>query len=110
MNNIDILKGMTDIDKERMLKSDKRTSSEYLRAWISDLNNDDEELLAVYHLLEAIKALDINIPKEVIIKPRESSQCPNCEKHFEEDCNDGYYTRAYTMERCPYCQQKLKWR
>lgn len=110
MSNTDKLKEMTDGGKERMLKSDKRTSSEYLRAWILDLNNEDEELLAVYHLLEAIKALDTNVPKEVIIKPWESSQCPNCKEHFKEDCDDGYYTRATTMERCPYCQQRLKWR
>ena len=26
-----------------------------------------------------------------------------------EPCDDGYYQRAYSMERCPFCGQKLNW-
>lgn len=39
------------------------------------------------------------------------SQCPRCYMHFGnyEDCNDGYYKRACSLKRCPYCGQKIKW-
>lgn len=58
------------------------------------------------------KALaDINKPMAVIIKAWSPSVCPRCYKSFEdfEPCNDGYYRRAMTMQRCPYCGQMLDW-
>ena len=57
------------------------------------------------------KMQEINIPKKVITEDWESSVCPNCKENFSEyeECDDGYYQRAYSLERCPYCGQKLKW-
>jgi hypothetical protein len=39
------------------------------------------------------------------------SECPRCHKDFSEyePCDDGYYARAYSLERCPYCGQLIKW-
>lgn len=56
-----------------------------------------------------IKAL--NTCKKPIMADWESSVCPTCGESFDdyEDCNDGYYDRAYSLERCPYCGQKLEW-
>ena len=59
------------------------------------------------------KALEeINMPMNVIIPKWNSSKCPRCQKDFSdyEPCNDGYYDRANTMERCPFCGQKLNWK
>lgn len=58
------------------------------------------------------KALcDINTPKKMITENWESSKCPTCKHQFDdyEECNDGYYDRATTLERCPYCGQKIIW-
>lgn len=54
---------------------------------------------------------EINTPMKVIQKNWSPSECPRCKKNFSdyEECDDGYYTRAYAMERCPYCGQLLKW-
>lgn len=54
---------------------------------------------------------DINRPMIVVIKEWSPSECPRCGHGFSdfEDCNDGYYRRATTMQRCPYCGQKLDW-
>ena len=54
---------------------------------------------------------EINIPMSVIIQQWKPSQCPRCNKSFEdfEPCNDGYYHRAMVMQRCPYCGQMLDW-
>lgn len=44
---------------------------------------------------------DINIPRKVI---------QGKESYYDyEECDDGYYDRAYSLERCPYCGQKLEW-
>lgn len=54
---------------------------------------------------------DINKPRKVIIENWEPSICPRCRERFYdyEPCDDGYYQRAYSLERCPFCGQKLKW-
>lgn len=54
---------------------------------------------------------DINKPRMVIQENWNPSECPRCKESFSdyEPCNDGYYKRAYSLERCPYCGQKLKW-
>ena len=36
---------------------DKRTTIEYLNDWINDLDNSDEELIAVWHLQQAVKTI-----------------------------------------------------
>lgn len=59
------------------------------------------------------KALDeINKPMQVIIPGTWThSECPRCGESFidYEDNDDGYIIRARSMERCPYCGQKLDW-
>lgn len=54
---------------------------------------------------------DINKPALAIQKEWNPSKCPRCDKSFEqfEPCNDGYYKRATSMQRCPYCGQLLDW-
>lgn len=54
---------------------------------------------------------DINTPKKVIQENWSPSECPRCGKSYcdYEPCNDGYYKRARSLERCPYCGQKLEW-
>lgn len=59
------------------------------------------------------KALEeINTPMNVIMPKWSPSKCPRCQKDFSdyEPCNDGYYDRANSMERCPFCGQKLDWK
>lgn len=58
---------------------------------------------------QAIK--DINTPRKVIQKDWNPSECPCCKKSFYEyePCDDGYYQRAYSLERCPECGQKIEW-
>ena len=50
-------------------------------------------------------------PMYVIQKNWNPSECPRCHHDFYdyEECDDGYYTRAESLERCPYCGQKLTW-
>lgn len=54
---------------------------------------------------------ELNTPMDVIIKPWNPSECPRCKEDFYEfePCVDGYYKRAYSMDRCPHCGQKLHW-
>lgn len=54
---------------------------------------------------------DINRPMAVITKNWTPSQCPRCKYYFDdyEKCDDGYYQRAKSLQRCPYCGQKLSW-
>ena len=88
---------------------------EYLD-YISFKHKHPEYANDLYKLLDDIqneynKMQEINIPKKVITEDWESSVCPNCKENFSEyeECDDGYYQRAYSLERCPYCGQKLKW-
>ncbi|MCL2312270.1 MAG: hypothetical protein FWC41_07275 [Firmicutes bacterium] len=80
----------------KTLKDYKFTDFEMENAFISGLNKQFELL---------------NTPKKPIIEDWQVSTCPNCDEGFYdyEPCNDGYYKRAYSLERCPYCGQKLKW-
>lgn len=84
-----------------------------------------EELKGVLHSMEyqqfvlLMKDVDklllyvngINTPKKPIMKSYQPSQCPVCKTPYYdyEECDDGYYDRAYKLERCPYCGQKLSW-
>lgn len=54
---------------------------------------------------------DINSPMVVVAKRWNPSACLRCEHSFDdyEECNDGYYHRATSLYRCPYCGQKLDW-
>ncbi len=54
---------------------------------------------------------NLNTPKDVIIAKWDPTECPTCRKDFfdYEPCKDGYYKRAYHLDRCPHCGQKLKW-
>lgn len=55
---------------------------------------------------------DINTPMVVITPNWNPSKCPRCSKSFSdyEPCDDGYYSRATSLERCPFCGQKLDWK
>ena len=55
---------------------------------------------------------ELNTPMETITEDWRASVCPHCGHDFMdyEPCNDGYYKRAVSLERCPYCGQKLLWR
>lgn len=70
----------------------------------------------IEHLLCEIRELKESIdqyqkPMKVIQEKWEPSECPRCHKHFREfePCDDGYYDRAYSLVRCPYCGQSIKW-
>ena len=68
--------------------------------------------LTIYSLDKWEKIFEeINTLQIMIIKDWEPSVCPRCNERFSayEDCDDGYYRRAYSLERCPYCGQKVKW-
>lgn len=54
---------------------------------------------------------DINTPLLMIMEDYSPSKCPRCQKdYFEyEPCDDGYYKRATSLERCPYCGQNIVW-
>lgn len=54
---------------------------------------------------------DINRPMCVVAEKWNPSECPRCEHSFSdyEPCDDGYYIRAITLDRCPFCGQKLDW-
>lgn len=54
---------------------------------------------------------DINTPKQMITENWEPSKCPTCHESFYdyEPCDDGYYDRATSLERCPFCGQKIIW-
>lgn len=57
----------------------------------------------------AIAAL--NTPHYAICDSWKPSMCPRCGQTFEEyePCHDGYYDRAKSLSRCPYCGQRLNW-
>lgn len=54
---------------------------------------------------------DLNKPILMITENWDPSKCPRCDKSFYdyEECDDGYYDRATSLERCPYCGQKIVW-
>lgn len=53
----------------------------------------------------------LNTPRKVICDSWNPSMCPRCSHTFEEyePCHDGYYDRAKSLSRCPYCGQRLDW-
>lgn len=55
---------------------------------------------------------EINIPMETITEDWCPSVCPRCGEAFfdYEPCDDGYYTRAISMSRCPHCGQRIFWK
>ena len=54
---------------------------------------------------------DINRPMAVVAEKWNPSSCPRCGESFDEyePCNDGWYKRAVSLERCPFCGQRLDW-
>ena len=87
----------------------------YLRKNVLPIVNKEGEkyiLSILKHLEEDEKLFDeMNTPKKPIIQKWDPSDCPTCRHDFfdYEPCDDGYYQRAYGLERCPYCGQKLNW-
>lgn len=54
---------------------------------------------------------DMNTPMQVIADKWSPTMCARCGSAFVdyEPCDDGYYKRATSLERCPYCGQMLDW-
>ena len=54
---------------------------------------------------------NLNTYQLVIQENWNPSRCPNCNEDFGEfeTCNDGYWDRAFSLSRCPYCGQALYW-
>jgi len=83
---------------------DKITNKKYLNSLSSDAKSH-------YNLGIREAIIYLNKPIKPITEHWQVSICPTCDEGFYdyEECNDGYYTRAYTLERCPSCGQKLNW-
>lgn len=65
-----------------------------------------------YQALElAIKALEKQIPKKVIIPKWSPAKCPTCGFELSEHVYDGYYKHLTHLRRCwnDECGQKLLW-
>ena len=81
---------------------------------IPNLQDEDLKVMkSIISFLEDDKSIFdlLNTSKKVIMKNWSPSKCPTCGENFYdyEPCDDGYYQRAYSLERCPYCGQKLDW-
>lgn len=79
----------------------------YAKDLYEELDNIQDE----YNDLQERILQEINTPRKMITKNWEPSVCPRCNESFSdyEECDDGYYQRAYALQRCPYCGQKIKW-
>lgn len=73
MTNTEKLKSLSSIEIENILKEDGRTTIEYFQDWISDLDKEEDELLAVYHLQQAIQ----------VFQKIQITRCENC-KHWDD--------------------------
>ena len=65
-----------------------------------------------FHLGYEQAMKDINTPMKVIIPGTWGhSICPRCGEQYNEyeENDDGYISRCTSMERCPYCGQRLGW-
>lgn len=108
------LNNLTDIQRQLIylvyLKLDYLSSEDVdiIKKILEGTLSESSEYAIGYH--KAIE--DINTPKRVIIKEWNPSECPACHHDFSdyEMCNDGYYTRAESLSRCPYCGQLILWR
>ena len=69
-----------------------------------------EESLA-YEIGYKDAIMELNTPIDMITINWNPSECPRCHNSFVdyEPCNDGFYDRATSLERCPYCGQKISW-
>jgi hypothetical protein len=80
---------------------------------INRIKSNCSEAHDEYVYIRAIKDLleMLNRPERPVTEDWQVSTCPTCEEGFYdyEECDDGYYTRAYSLDRCPFCGQKLKW-
>ncbi len=61
--------------------------------------------------LDAVRALEKQLPKKVEIKEWSPSVCPSCGQELSESVGDGYYKHPKFLERCPNpdCGQRLDW-
>ena len=81
---------------------------------IPHLNGENLKVMeSVVSFLEKDKNIFelLNTPKRPKTENWSPSKCPTCGESFYdyEPCDDGYYQRAYSLERCPYCGQLLDW-
>ena len=79
--------------------------------FIAHARTDISALVAEVERLQQ-EITQYQVPMLVIQEDWNPSKCPRCGDDFfdYEPCDDGYYKRAYSLERCPYCGQKLTWR
>lgn len=56
----------------------------------------------------AVRELEKNLQKEIIIRSWVPNLCPTCGEDLGGECYDGYYQNPY-FEKCPKCGQKLKY-
>lgn len=79
--------------------------------YAKDLYKELDNIQNEYNNLQKNILEEINTPRTMIPKDWVPSVCPRCKERFSEyeECDDGYYHRAYSLERCPYCGQKIKW-
>jgi len=98
--NCDVLDDVDEAANE-LERLDKE--NEVLQSQLSESHR--REKVAVEHIEK------FQVPMYVIQENWNPSECPRCHHNFcdYEECNDGYYTRAESLERCPYCGQKLSW-
>lgn len=72
-----------------------------------------EQLAEMKAELELLKddLAQYQLPMLVIQEDWNNSKCPRCNENFSdyEDCDDGFYHRAYSLNRCPHCGQKITW-
>ena len=64
-----------------------------------------EELMSRF-----LNSCQLEIPKMVITKEWDPDKCPNCNYVLSESLGDGYYSHPDFLERCPKCNQCLKWK
>ena len=60
-------------------------------------------------IIKILLAICISIASIAIMSMFLAGCTSDADKEYEE-CDDGYYHRAYSLERCPYCGQKIKWK
>lgn len=52
---------------------------------------------------------ELNTEKTVTLQEWLPVTCPTCGASLSKSLGDGYYKHDYNLERCPECNQKLKW-
>jgi len=59
-------------------------------------------------ITEAIRCVELQIPKVPKIERWTPAYCPNCDEELSESLGDGFYRHHISLSICE-CGQKLKW-